>query len=394
MNGRREREIARRLAETRDVEPPADLLARIHAEIPAAVRVHQDATVREPGNRPPARQRWLIAASLAAMLGMGLFSLHVLETGKEEIPPTAEVAAARSAERPVLPEVLPAPSPPPAAPAKPQAVEPQPSAKKESTAPPPERNAPRPAEQQARREEELRAEVPDGVAGGVAGGIAGGVPGGVAGGVIAGGAARETTAAAPPAAAPPPSVPPAAPMAKSAKADRLDNLASYGRAVSAPEAEGAPAPVAGGERRWLLLFHEGAPTMPQTPPPIIVFDPAVVAHSRRIGGAAVPLYEVVLRPEAPGDATIATLRPATGAAPRRQRTLRVADLAPSWEQASAGFRLAALEAELDQVLAGARPRSDLPELLRRARELAGELSGDPRAAALLRRCEEAGAISP
>jgi hypothetical protein len=177
-------------------------------------------------------------------------------------------------------------------------------------------------------------------------------------------------------------------MAKSAKADRVDNLAAdFARANSAPEAEGAPAPVTGGERRWLLLFHpEGAPPTP----PIIVFDPAVVAHSRRIGGA-VPLYEVVLRPEAPGTATIATLQPSTGAPSRRQRTLRVADLTPSWEQASAGFRLTSLTAELEEVLAGSRPRSDLPELLRQARELAGELPGDSRAAALLRRFEQAGA---
>jgi hypothetical protein len=181
-------------------------------------------------------------------------------------------------------------------------------------------------------------------------------------------------------------------MAKSAQADRMDNLAAgFARVGGAPEAEGAPAPVAGGERRWLLLFRPAGGTLSRgaTPdPPEVTFDPAVVAHSRRIGGGAVLLYEVTLRPEAAGEATIATL---PGGGLRRPRTLRVADLAPAWEQASAGFRLTALGAELDQVLAGARPRSNLPELLRHARELAGELPGDPRAAALLRRFEQAGA---
>ncbi|HEV8579908.1 MAG TPA: von Willebrand factor type A domain-containing protein [Thermoanaerobaculia bacterium] len=86
-----EREIARKLAEREDFEPPAGLLEKIKNEIPPAVSVGTEA----PGARPsvmPMRQRWLIAASLVAMVGAGLFALRL----RQQAPALETVAAPES----------------------------------------------------------------------------------------------------------------------------------------------------------------------------------------------------------------------------------------------------------------------------------------------------------
>ena len=67
-----ERDIARRLAEPLDAEPPEGLLDKLKADIPPVVEVG----TRSPGGElkqfplpastpPPRRQSWLIAATLA-----------------------------------------------------------------------------------------------------------------------------------------------------------------------------------------------------------------------------------------------------------------------------------------------------------------------------------------
>jgi hypothetical protein len=163
---------------------------------------------------------------------------------------------------------------------------------------------------------------------------------------------------------------------------RAGNLASA-VAQDAPThaVEGAPSPFAAEERRRLVLFWLSAAAQ-SGPEMEVTFDPAAVARWRRLSAGAAVLYEVELQPGAPAEAAVATLR---GGA-----RLGVADLASTWEQASPGFRLACLEMELAAVGEGGRPRSDLPELLRRARALAASIPGDPgdqRAADLVRRIE-------
>ncbi len=73
MSPMSEREVARRLrAERGGEEPPADLLARIEAEIPPAITVSPRVAAAGGAARVVVRQRrWLIAASLVATLGAG-----------------------------------------------------------------------------------------------------------------------------------------------------------------------------------------------------------------------------------------------------------------------------------------------------------------------------------
>jgi hypothetical protein len=162
--------------------------------------------------------------------------------------------------------------------------------------------------------------------------------------------------------------------------DWVDRFAGEG-----PEVEGAREE---GDRGRLLLFRlpSAAGAQPVAQAVELTFDPAAVARSRRVSAGAVALYELELQPGAPAAAPAATLRlPA-----HPPITVRVADLGRPWEQASPGLRRGALAAELAEVLAGTRPRSALPEILRRARSLAAELPGDGQAAELVRLVEGAG----
>jgi Domain of unknown function (DUF3520)/von Willebrand factor len=88
-----EREMARRLAEPPqglDLEPPADLLARLKADIPEQIDIVPPGEARPdqleraipfPPRRPEAawqqRRRWLMAASVVLALGAGLFAIRV-----------------------------------------------------------------------------------------------------------------------------------------------------------------------------------------------------------------------------------------------------------------------------------------------------------------------------
>jgi len=123
MSRLKEREIARRLAEPLDTEPPEGLLDRIKAEIPPVVEVG----TRAPGGEvrqfplpaatpPPRRQSWLIAASLAVMVLGGLLAwkLQFFSLSRQELAAEMDEAeppaAAASQDGTVAP-----PPPPPAA---------------------------------------------------------------------------------------------------------------------------------------------------------------------------------------------------------------------------------------------------------------------------------------
>lgn len=125
MSRMNERAVARRLAERDDIEPPAGLLEKIQSEIPAEIRVSPE-LVRSTGGKVeeigmPRRQRWLIAASLIAALGVGVLGWELSERGgmKKEVmwaePPQAyydraqEPAGAVPAPQPAPPAALAAP---------------------------------------------------------------------------------------------------------------------------------------------------------------------------------------------------------------------------------------------------------------------------------------------
>ena len=209
-----EREIARKLAEREDFEPPAGLLEKIKNEIPPEIAVGTEIAGERRSLMPP-RQRWLIAASLVLMVGAGLFALRVRQQssmlGSEIAPAAPPAAAARGGEREsdtlqVQPESR-AASPAPALrrysllkeEASQNAVD---SAAPESLPPPPPAARPEPKvlarlkslgyvagerrDQAAAPPAAIPEEVAGGVEGGVEGGVAGGIVGGVPGGVISG----------------------------------------------------------------------------------------------------------------------------------------------------------------------------------------------------------------
>ncbi|HEX2224965.1 MAG TPA: von Willebrand factor type A domain-containing protein [Thermoanaerobaculia bacterium] len=223
-----------RYAETEPVEPPADLLGRLKAQIPADLPAPANAGAppAQPETGSSGPRRWLIAASLVGMLGAGLVGLQVLrnvpsaevpihieaqapdaaggvspETAQRsvDVPSSAtprEMADTRAdaemdvqAAAPVPEEKLEslgyvenlapqlqtdrsASPPPPAARPYPSAPMPQKRAESESLRR--QRVAP-PAPVQAY---EVGGGVEGGVVGGVVGGVAGGSPGGVVGGAV------------------------------------------------------------------------------------------------------------------------------------------------------------------------------------------------------------------
>lgn len=115
-NVRNVREIARELADGERFEPPAGLLEKIKAEIPAEVRT--GAVVPQtvsPGFGP--RNRWLIAASLVAAVGAGMVGLRTWESRQDESlkveaprPAAPQSAAAKAVPPP--PAAVPPPPPP------------------------------------------------------------------------------------------------------------------------------------------------------------------------------------------------------------------------------------------------------------------------------------------
>ena len=244
-----ERELHRLLSEApptgADLEPPADLLAKIQSEIPYAVELHPTLRggenvlpFRAPAQRPPmARRRaWLLAASLAAMAGAGYFSLRLrdavpvpaveendaagalVEKSREEgtLPGSARSAPRRDAGPPDAGAIAEGAAPPAPGELKslgylggPPAAEPAPEKEKiwvgteaeiafrDGRGEPSARLGTADERQRARdavrkRVDQLSSrraqpvEVPEAYEEGVEGGVEGGVSGGVVGGVVGG----------------------------------------------------------------------------------------------------------------------------------------------------------------------------------------------------------------
>jgi Ca-activated chloride channel family protein len=218
MSRLNEREIARKLAEREDFEPPAGLLDKIKSEIPPTLTVGTEVPGTERRSPMASSQRWLIAASLVAMAGAGLVALQVQERSlflpeeaveapapeaKAAPPPSilnpaapaapqakrkemeasaqdaADTAASAPAERDQMAYSIPQPPPPP--PSMTMATEMQ-SLKSEarlSRSDLPMQAAPVPEEVPVvEYGQQSRLGVPGGVVGGVVGGVAGGVVGG------------------------------------------------------------------------------------------------------------------------------------------------------------------------------------------------------------------------
>ncbi|HEY7216447.1 MAG TPA: von Willebrand factor type A domain-containing protein, partial [Thermoanaerobaculia bacterium] len=114
-------------------------------------------------------------------------------------------------------------------------------------------------------------------------------------------------------------------------------------------------------------------------------DDRVDAGEIGAGHSVTVLYEVELRPGAPRDALLAELHlryraPEIGNQTETIRKLYVSELAPSWEKASPGFRLAASVAQLAEILRQSpSAKGDLNEVARQARAAAGELGKSAKA---------------
>ena len=81
MSRMNEREIARKLAEREELEPPAGLLEKIKGEIPPSIPVGTEMPEVETRSPVAPRQRWLMAASVVAMIGAGLLALQRPDAG-------------------------------------------------------------------------------------------------------------------------------------------------------------------------------------------------------------------------------------------------------------------------------------------------------------------------
>jgi hypothetical protein len=180
--------------------------------------------------------------------------------------------------------------------------------------------------------------------------------------------------------------------------------------------EGAPLPTRRGNVYLLRFAVSGLTGVPAGGRIQVEFDAATVESARRVGATAgrggdvTALYEVALRPAsrevlhtetaASGAAAVAPgpviarwgLSPAAGAlsgAGAQWRTVRLADLRPSWEAASPALREPGLAAALGDALSEPRPAARLRRLLGPARALAAERPADAQAAELLQLIERA-----
>jgi len=234
MSRLNEREIARKLAEREDFEPPAGLLDKIKSEIPPSITVGIEMPDVERRSPMVSRQRWLIAASVVVMAGAGLVALQVRENSpflaKEEaaveepaqdsaLPPAATGAAKPAAPQESRAELESLAEKKRDAPGEEADAE-APATRRDQLAPqapspvmaPPPPPPPPPPKLSRQEEKQLRAlgytggdsgaaseavaipeEIPEvqgqvasGVAGGISGGVVGGVPGGAPGGAPGG----------------------------------------------------------------------------------------------------------------------------------------------------------------------------------------------------------------
>ncbi len=211
-----EREIARKLAERDDVEPPAGLLDKIKSEIPPSIQVGPRPVPAAVFAKPtPSRRReWLIAASVATALAGGLLGLRVLDVARlpqdeaaveapaqdfsmeSQAPPPAAVAPKPEADRQASADagsVVGSVAPERQEMATSDARE-EPSPQNQAVAVPEAAPAPAADPWAALQSNpgvlkdriNVREQAAGGVAGGVVGGVAGGVVGGMVGGVVGG----------------------------------------------------------------------------------------------------------------------------------------------------------------------------------------------------------------
>jgi hypothetical protein len=422
-----EREIARKLAERDEIEPPAGLLEKIKSEIPPMIPVGAGAPEIDRRSSMPTRQRWLIAASVVLMIGAGgLLTLH-----RMEVPPVEETAQTAAGAR--QPEPLRGAPPPPAVPPPAARALPRPLVQ------PSEAPAPKPSR---RDEEKLKSlgYVGPGSEGRVEGGVAGGVVGGVPGG---GPVAPPVAAPAPP---PPTEVPPPPPAEVQAPADKKEadaegSLRDERRQSANLAAPAAPAPLlqeaakpqaaarakaAVAEPGWqtpsprivdlkpdagtasyieaqrsiaagklpdpaairvgeiVNAFETGdAPRVEGASTPFVhgpqyrllrihsdgaslgqvSFNSAAVVRYRLIGRGVSMLYEIELKPNASRRDEIVAVLHLGS----EGTVVTLSQVSSSWEKASPGFRLAALAARFAEVLKSGA--GDLATIARQAQEL-------------------------
>jgi hypothetical protein len=442
MSRMNEREIARKLAEREELEPPAGLLEKIKGEIPPSIPVGTEMSEAETRSPVAPRQRWLMAASGVAMIGAGLLALQV----RMQAPAMQETAGSKSLlqRKDDVQAASPAGPPPAARMSPPQEAKPF-LGTGQAPSPPP-----KPLSRKEMGELKslgyITSQEEGSVEGGVEGGVVGGIPGGAVGGA---GAPREAAppvqaVEAPESAPAPPAAPAPQTAAKQARrADAADAspLRINDAAVATAESAKSDLPFKDTATQRLLTFEtdsgtasyelvhrsllqgklpdpgairvgevlngfeaggvppvEGAPTpfrdsryrllcfrLPAGHRVEVEFNPEVVVRYRLVGNGISTLYEIELRPGAPRDGRVLTLRQG-----EMEKAVFLSGLAPSWEKASPGFRLAALVAELAEVLKGS-PRANLAEVARQARD-AQELPKSARAAELADLVEKAARI--
>jgi Ca-activated chloride channel homolog len=201
MSRMNEREIARKLAEREELEPPAGLLEKIKSEIPPSIPIGTETPEVEMRSPVAPRQRWLMAASVVAMIGAGLLALQV----RMQMAPVAqETAHSESAAQSVPQRKDQAPEAPPSGPPPAERMSPSGEAEPlldagQAVPPPPPAPPPSP-KPLSRQADELKSlgYITSQAEGGVEGGVPGGAVGGEVGGVE--GNAPAPSRAVPPAA--------------------------------------------------------------------------------------------------------------------------------------------------------------------------------------------------
>jgi Ca-activated chloride channel family protein len=133
--------------------------------------------------------------------------------------------------------------------------------------------------------------------------------------------------------------------------------------------------------RWRLLGYENRDIADEK-----FRDDTVDAGEIGAGHGVTAVYEVKMKPGVSPALALAELRlrwksVETGKVDEVSRTLRVVDLAPTWEQAHASLRLAAVAAQFGEILKGSywAKGETLDQLLPLARKAASDLEGRRRA---------------
>jgi Ca-activated chloride channel family protein len=103
-------------------------------------------------------------------------------------------------------------------------------------------------------------------------------------------------------------------------------------------------------------------------------DNRVIAGQIGSGHSVTALYEVELRPDAPRDGLVGTLRlryraPVVGNVTETEKKLYLFDVAPTWEKASPAFRLSVLVAQFAEILKGSPwAKGNLAEVARQVQD--------------------------